>query len=173
MSKEVPITPQTKVLALLDAWPELEETLISAAPEFEKLKNPVLRRTVGRVATLARAAKMAGLDPVWLVNRLRVAAGQEPIAGEGAVEQEEKDAPDWVDTIRVASELDADQILESGENPLPLVRAAAAALSPGEAVLVRSSFRPVPLTEALGKKGLGVFTRRAGESYETLIVPRA
>ena len=170
MTERVPITPQTKVGPLLDSWPELEETLISAAPEFAKLKHPILRKTVGRVATLARAAKMADLDPVALVNRLRVAAGLEPIAGEGADEEIAEEAPGWIDAVRVKATIDADAVLESGENPLPCVRREAAGLLPGEAIRVRSSFRPIPLLEALRKDGLHAFTRRVGDGHETLVV---
>ena len=50
------ISPKTKVLALIEAYPQLENTLISYVPVFEKLKNPVLRRTVAKIATLQQAA---------------------------------------------------------------------------------------------------------------------
>ena len=36
----IEITPSTKVSELLDAYPELEETLIGIAPPFKKLGNP-------------------------------------------------------------------------------------------------------------------------------------
>jgi len=45
------ITPETRLAALLEALPELEETLYGLSPAYKKLKNPVLRKTVGRVAT--------------------------------------------------------------------------------------------------------------------------
>ena len=44
------ISPKTKVGELLDAYPELESVLMEMSPAFEKLKNPILRRTVARVA---------------------------------------------------------------------------------------------------------------------------
>jgi hypothetical protein len=44
------------VADLLDSWPELEETLVAQAPAFRRLRNPVLRRAVARVATLEPAA---------------------------------------------------------------------------------------------------------------------
>ena len=50
--KEVEITSQTKVAELLEHFPELEETLIAMAPPFKKLRNPVLRRSVAKVASL-------------------------------------------------------------------------------------------------------------------------
>ena len=56
-----PITPATKVAELLESWPELEEALVAQAPAFRRLKNPVLRRTVARVATLEQAAGVGGI----------------------------------------------------------------------------------------------------------------
>ena len=55
------IIPQTRVGELLDAYPELEELLFKLSPKFTALKNPVLRRTIGRVATLSQAAAVGGL----------------------------------------------------------------------------------------------------------------
>lgn len=72
----LPIHPETKVGALLDAYPELEAVLISIAPAFEKLRNPILRRTVAKVATLEQAARIGGVRVRDLVNQLRQAAGQ-------------------------------------------------------------------------------------------------
>ena len=46
------ITPKTKVLELIETYPELEDVLIEYAPAFKNLKNPVLRRTVAKIATL-------------------------------------------------------------------------------------------------------------------------
>lgn len=56
MSTELIITPKTKVLQLIETYPQLEELLIEMVPTFEKLKNPVLRRTVAKIATLQQAA---------------------------------------------------------------------------------------------------------------------
>lgn len=56
----VSINPGRKVGELLEAYPWLEETLVGFAPEFAKLKNPILRKTVARVATLLRLPHAAG-----------------------------------------------------------------------------------------------------------------
>jgi len=52
----VEILPQTRLVELLQVHPELEEAIQRMAPPFRNLRNPVLRRTVGRVATLAKVA---------------------------------------------------------------------------------------------------------------------
>ena len=73
------ITPKTKIYDLLEAWPELEDTLIASAPEFKKLKNPLLRKTIARITNIGQAAVIGGLNVEELVNKLRAAAGQDRI----------------------------------------------------------------------------------------------
>ena len=55
-SPKLIISPKTKVLQLLEAYPALEDLLIDYVPAFRKLKNPVLRNTVAKIATLQQAA---------------------------------------------------------------------------------------------------------------------
>ena len=71
------ITPKTKVGELLDRFPELEKVLMEMSPAFESFKNPVLRRTVAKVATLQQIAVVGGLKVDQIVNSLRQAAGQQ------------------------------------------------------------------------------------------------
>jgi hypothetical protein len=76
---DFPILPSTKVAALLDRYPELEEVLIGLPPPFKKLKNPLLRKGVAKVASLRNAAAVGGITVHELVNKLRAAVGQEAI----------------------------------------------------------------------------------------------
>lgn len=153
---KLPITPETKVGALLEAYPELEETLIALAPEFAKLRNPILRRTVAKVATLEQAARVGGLSAREVVSKLRAAAGQPALDGitECAATQA---TPPWLDARRVECTLDADTILASGEHPLGRVRQCLATLPPGGIVCLSSSFRPEPLIAALSAAGVAVY----------------
>jgi len=84
MSTPLSITPDTKIAELLDAYPQLEEVLVQQSPHFTALKNPVLRRTVAKVATLAKAAQMGGVPIRQMILALRQAVGQ-PIEDLGAM----------------------------------------------------------------------------------------
>ena len=53
------LTPKTKVLQLIRSYDFMLDYLVAYAPEFKKLKNPLMRNTVGRFATLEMAASMA------------------------------------------------------------------------------------------------------------------
>lgn len=74
------ITPKTKISDLLDAYPQLEDVLISLAPPFTKLRNPLLRKTIGRVTSLSQAAAVGGLKVEELVNVLRKETGQSELS---------------------------------------------------------------------------------------------
>lgn len=50
--RELIIIPKTKLVGLLDAFPQLENVLQELSPSFAKLKNPILRKTVARLASL-------------------------------------------------------------------------------------------------------------------------
>ncbi len=56
------LTPGTKILDLLQTYPFLVDTLGGLSPHFKALKSPVMRNTLGRVATLQRAATMGGVS---------------------------------------------------------------------------------------------------------------
>jgi DUF438 domain-containing protein len=76
------VTADTKVHDLLTEHPYLREWLMGYAKEFEKLGNPVVYNTIGRVATLEAAAKMADLEPAALVNAVREQIAMHSIVAE-------------------------------------------------------------------------------------------
>jgi DUF438 domain-containing protein len=55
----VKINKNTKILELIEKNPALIDVLVGMSPEFKKLKNPLLRKTLGRFATLEHAAEMS------------------------------------------------------------------------------------------------------------------
>ena len=154
------ITPETKVGALLEAYPEAEAALIEIAPQFKALKNPVLRRTVAKVATLEQAARVAGMSAKDLVQSLRNALG----VGGGEVEGDFASAPGddalpgWVD-LDAETTIDAGSLLDSGETPVGVVSKALAEMESGEVLVICAPFQPAPLIDALRDKGHEVVAR--------------
>ena len=158
------ISPETKVGDLLDAFPDAEAALIAIAPKFKLLKNPLLRRTVAKVATLEQAARVADMPVNELVRSLRQALGQD--AGEmdagGDVAAGEGDAPTWI-ADGAKREFDADALLAQGATPVAKVSEALAGMGESDVVLIRSTFQVAPLIDAMRDKGHEVFTRTGGE----------
>jgi hypothetical protein len=167
-----------KVADLLESWPELEEVLIAQAPAFRRLRNPVLRRTVARVASLEQAAGVGGVPVRELVAALRRAAGipdAAAVEGDASGGSAPQTPPEWLDRGRVTDVLDAEALLDAGEVPLTRVGARARALGPGELLRIDSGFRPVPLLEALAKQGYRCFVRENAPPgrFETFIAAPA
>jgi len=161
------ITPKTKIYDLLEAFPELEEILISSAPEFKKLKNPVLRKTIARITNIGQAAIIGGLNVEELVNRLREEAGQ------GSLGQFDESGakyvttrPEWFRKEAVSHTIDIREMLNKGEQPVHEVLAAIKRLNENEILEIIAPFIPAPLLDKtlsldykhwLDKKGEGDF----------------
>ena len=62
------ITPKTTIHTLLKEYPFLLDFLAGYHPEFKKLTNPVLRRTMGRMATLDTVAEQGNVPLNQLMN---------------------------------------------------------------------------------------------------------
>jgi hypothetical protein len=164
----VPINPETTIGSLLEAYPHLEATLIDLAPAFAKLRNPVIRRTVAKVATLEQAAKIGGISLHTMILELRQAAGASgPDLCAAETSQPDDDAPAWLLHGRIAQEIDAGSLLEHGVHPIGMVREAIGKLGPGEVVVLRSSFRPEPLIETMRRAGAVVHSYAQGGTHFT------
>lgn len=181
------ITPQTKVGELLDAFPGIESALMQWVPAFEKLRNPILRRTVAKVATLEQAARIGGISPRELVLRLRQQVGQSaaiPLesasrtaCGHAPVPQplpsrapHADPPPAWVESSVLGQTMDADAMLALGKHPLGKVQATIAAMPPGEMLRIDSSFHPAPLIDMLLGMGMQVYSRElAADRHQTWI----
>ena len=165
MSDKLVITPKTRVLQLLEAYPQLEVVLIGMVPAFKKLQNPVLRRTVAKVATLQQAAAVGGIGTEELINRLRREVGQDLYA-ENAGTAYNTSRPAWFDAQKIAAELDARPLLAAGEQPVNQVMADLADLAPGRIYKLSAPFLPAPLIDKATSLGLEHWLAREGaESF--------
>jgi len=62
------LSPKTKVNDLLNQFPFLKDFLIKLNPEFKMLDNPIMRKTVGRLASLGKVAMIGGMDVKKLLD---------------------------------------------------------------------------------------------------------
>ena len=56
------LSAEIKIDDLLKKYPFLIDLLITLSPKFKNLKNPVIRKTMGKVATLSKISAVGGLD---------------------------------------------------------------------------------------------------------------
>ena len=165
--KEIKI--DTTIASLLNDYDGMKDILISINPKFKKLNNPILRRTVARVATVKQAAIIGGMPPIELLNKLRAAVGQDAIEQEQEEIKEQK-LPDWFDKKEAAS-LNANELLDNNKNPLAEVGKAIKKLNSGEILKLSADFKPEPLIEEFKKKGYEVATKQLSkDSFVTKIL---
>jgi effector-binding domain-containing protein len=163
------ITPQTLVSDLLENYPELEEKLIEISPIFEKLKNPILRKTVSKVATLKQAATIGNVQVGFLINKLRESAGQDTVKMENE-KPTKQSKPDWVNKSKVKFEYDANIDLENGIHPAGKVTKEIHNISGDELYLLLTPFVPAPLIQMVEEKGYEVYVDDIGnQKFETYI----
>jgi hypothetical protein len=160
-----PIIPSMKVGRLLEEFPELEETLIGLSPQFKKLKNPVLRRTVANIVTLQQAAATGGIPVDKLVNTLRAKSGQPELNLESAPEASAQPRPDWMNQNRPVTQLDVSETIQSGGVPLGEVMNAARAMNPGEVLELIAPLYPAPIVDKLADEGFKSWARPVGEQF--------
>jgi len=167
----MPITPDTKISDLLKEYPQLLDVLSDYSPAFGKLRNPLLRRTFGRLTTLSQAATIGGVDLTELLRTLRQTVGEPELA---PVDEEEAlatlplsaatpEPPSWLEEDRVTVNFDVRPLQARGEEPLSPILSAAAKVKEGAILRLWNTFEPFPLYEVLEKRGFVPWARQTDE----------
>ena len=146
---------------MLDRYPQLEEILIALAPPFRKLKNPLLRKGVARVASLQHAAVVGGLPVSTLVNKLRAAVGQDLLVSEDITGASSyfPAQPDWFSAGRLIQSIVESQA-DPDKMPVAAILQSAVRLHPTEIIELITTFIPAPGIEILKQKGFLVWSVR-------------
>lgn len=56
------INPKTKIGEIFDRNPQLIEVFVERYPEFKQLQNPILYKTMSKIATIEMVAERHGKD---------------------------------------------------------------------------------------------------------------
>lgn len=156
------INLQTKVAELLKAYPQLEDKLIDISPTFAKLKNPILRSTIAKVATLKQIAEIANIPAPELIQLLRKEAGLTTTSISQNDEQEKQ--PSWLEKYKVKIIYDACPVIEGEGNPMPEILKQTKLLNPGEIMLLKTPFKPAPMIDMLKSSSFEVWYEE-GNTY--------
>ncbi len=160
------ITPDTKVFDLLEAYPELEKTLVELVPTFEDLRNPILRNTVAKITSLRQLAKIGEVELGELINHFRKQVG---ITEEYETE-DSAGKPKWFDKSRIVKNLDARPILAKGEHPVGTVLEEVEELGSDEIYQLTTPFLPEPLLDKVSKAGFKVWTEQVGDEFHSYFI---
>lgn len=148
------INEKTKIAALLKHNPDALDAIVSLSPDFEKLRNPILRKLMAPRASIAMAAKIGGCTPQDFFDKLR------PLGFEGDTSVKEEAAPrkalppflQAVPAERLVV-LDVRPVLAGGKDPLNLIMQTVKGLKPGQVLKIVNTFEPTPLMGVLKKQG--------------------
>jgi len=153
------ITPDVKISQVLESYPQLESVLIGLAPEFKKLSNPILRRTIARVTSLKQAAVVGNIELSHLINSLRKAIGQdEKYLEENSVEKTGR--PVWLIDENIAVTYEASDDLKNGVHPMNKVVKEAGEIEKEKIYCMITDFVPVPLIDILKQRGHEVYSEK-------------
>ena len=161
---DLEITPSTTVDELLRAYPDLEERLINIAPPFKKLQNPLLRRSIAKVATLKNIASVGNIPLDDLVSRLREEVGQ-PKSNVSYVDDEYFTAmPEWYSTNKVAVSIIEEEVEDQDKMTVVTVLREAKMMKKGEIIELITTFLPAPGIDSMRAKGFSVWTMRGDDN---------
>ncbi len=152
------ITPESKLGELLERWPGLEDVLVQLSPHFRALRNPVLRRTVAKVATLRQVSSVSGVALGVLIERLRAGAGLPPVAVAEEPGGTPAERPAWAVEGAAIRTYDARAEIEAGKHPLPFVMAHLADLAQADVYQLLTPFLPAPLVDLARTRGFASYS---------------
>lgn len=165
------INEQTKIAVLLKHHPDALETIVALAPDFKKLRNPVLRKLMAGRTSIAMASKVGGCKPedfFRVLAPLGFEADKKAVAEE--ITPENKPLPEFLKTLQPEKiiHFDVRAMLAEGNDPLRHIQQKVKDLKPGEALLIVNNFEPVPLIKLLEKQGFESYVKHIDkETIET------
>jgi len=163
-SDNIEITPSTTVNELLEAYPELEETLINIAPPFKKLKNPLLRKSIAKIATLKHISSVGNIPLNDLINELRKAVGQSETSDSYEEEKYFSGQPDWFSKDKITVSINEEKLEVKDKMTVVVLLQEAKQIKNGEIIELITTFLPAPGIDTMKSKGYSVWTVKEDEN---------
>ena len=168
------INTNTRISALLKENPAALEAIISISPRFNKLRNPVLRKLMASRTSINMASKIGGCTPDDFFEKL-APLGFHADKLTQAEEHTQGDIPDFMKKAYPlqVTELDVRPVIESGKDPLLLIREKLKQLQPNGILKLVNTFEPVPLILLMEKQGYEIFVETTSDNIvNTYFHPR-
>lgn len=165
------ITKDDRIANIIKEYPHLVDVLINYNPHFKLLKNPILRATIAKLATVEKAAQVAGVSLRGLLKVLNSAAGYELTHEELRSIPEIKRGPDRMpDEVKNARPediviLDVRPMLRNGEEPFSRIMDVVKGLKDNQIFLLEVLFEPGPLYDVMERKGFSSYTEKVDEEH--------
>jgi len=160
---ELEITPATTVHELLSTYPDLEDNLIALAPPFKKLRNPALRKSVAKVATLKHISAVGNIPLTELINKIRAEVGQPTSSKTHADQEYFTPQPDWFSPGKVGVSLVEGEVGDPDKMTVVAVLNAAKEVKTREMIELITTFLPAPGIDSMRAKGYIVWTTQSDD----------
>lgn len=160
------INRNTTIAELLKQHPDALEVIISIAPKFSKLRNPILRKLMAPRTTIAMASKVGGVKVQDFFGKLQPLGFE----AEGNAFADDDAAPyhrpDFMNHLSpdMIHELDVRPEIARGSDPLSLIMQHIKIMPEGKVLRLINSFEPAPLVALLGKQGFQSFVETVDDN---------
>jgi len=157
------IDGQTKISHVISCDERAIEVIAKLNKNFNKLRNPLLRKMLAPRVNINQAAKIGGVSPNVLLSALEKIGFQtnHNKQSNSTLEFENNQLKPMSDLKQIR--LDVRPILESGEDPFNKIMAQLKTMTAQEALLIINTFEPIPLLNILKDKGYSYNTTRPRE----------
>jgi len=160
------ITKDTKIAKILKAKPEAIDVIAGINPNFKKLQNPILRRSLATRVSVKDAARIGNVPVNDFLKALEQAGFEVVYATEQEPAMSGKSLvpPDFSDKEIVT--LDVRPIINEGKDPFGYINKVAKTIKPNQVLLIINDFEPIPLVEYLtGKNFVHWMTQDEAGNY--------
>jgi len=162
------ITPSTTVYDLLSTYPELEDKLIALAPPFKKLRNPALRNSIAKVATLKHIASVGSIPINELINSIRNEVGQSASSESFDDDDYFAPKPDWFSPDKISVSLVEGDVGDRDKMTVVAVLREASNMKKGDILELITTFLPAPGIDTMKAKGYFAWTTKSdGDTIRT------
>lgn len=149
------IDENTKISKIINNTPAAIEAIVSLSKHFEKLRIPILRKTLASRVTIKQAAKIGGVSVNDFFEKLSpLGFTYDSVSFDNIVYEKNKNndvANEF--TNEAIEDLDVRGLLKQNIDPFNVIMNALEKLPDGHVLNIINTFEPIPLINILSKKG--------------------
>jgi uncharacterized protein (DUF2249 family) len=154
------VDKDTKVSQILKEKPESIEAISLINKNFEKLKNPFLRKMLAPRVDIKAAAKVGNCSVNDILKSLEKLGFEVAFENENDIKLENNTTTEIYMEKTNIIDLDVRPILDSGVDPFNVIMDTLKNLNDGDTLKVINTFEPIPLLNILKSKGYEYNTER-------------
>ncbi len=170
------IDENTKISDIINKHPSAIDAIVRLSGHFEKLRIPILRKTLAKRVTIKQAARIGGVSVSAFYGVLSPLGFVVPLKPQQNFEhfQQAKNACQFTGEIKNEETFDVRQLLQNNKDPFNLILKRLKDLPIGHTLNVINTFEPIPLISILTTKGFQCQVNQINEQlFHTYITKTA